>query len=350
MILDRTGQRIDNYQLLQKLGGGSFGQVYLAQDLRRKTKVAIKILDPFTTQKERDQFFDEVRSLVRLRHPNIVSVIDFGIDKMTSSPFIVMEYAPNGSLRQRHHGQQLPFTTIVQYVKQIASALQYAHDDQLIHRDVKPDNIFIGSIGELLLGDFGIVVLSSSGRVSLQQAEAETIGTALYMAPEQIKGKPSRSSDQYALAVMTYEWLCGRPPFTGGRIELYGQHLHASPQPITEIVPAIPTKVEQVVLKALAKEVKDRFPTIQDFADALEEASRTIPMGTRLLTYTGHSSAVEAVAWSPDGTRIASGSDDETVQVWDASNGQHFFTYTGHSTSVYKVAWSPDGSRIASCS
>ncbi len=226
-----------------------------------------------------------------------------------------MEYAPNGSLRQQHHGQQLPLTTVVQYVKQIASALQYAHDDQLIHRDVKPDNIFIGTNRELLLGDFGIVVLSSSGRVSLQQAEAETIGTALYMAPEQIKGKPSRSSDQYALAVMTYEWLCGKPPFTGSRIELYGQHLYASPQPITEIVPAIPTKVEQVVLKALAKDVKDRFPTIQEFADRLEVASRAVSLGTRLLVYTGHSSTVLDVAWSPDGSRIASGSEDKTVQT-----------------------------------
>src|ERR1700694_2829284 len=169
MTADRTDQRIDNYQLLQKLGAGSFGQVYLAEDLRRKTRVAIKVLEPFTTQKERDQFFDEVRSLVRLRHPNIVSVIDFGIDKANNLPFIVMEYASNGSLRDKHHGQQLPLATVVQYVKQIASALQYAHDDQLIHRDIKPHNIFIGTKGELLLGDFGIAVLSSTGLVSLQQ-------------------------------------------------------------------------------------------------------------------------------------------------------------------------------------
>ncbi len=283
MTTDRTGQRIDNYQLLQKLGGGSFGQVYLAEDLRRKAKVAIKVLDPFTTQKEQVQFFDEVRSLVRLRHPHIVSVIDFGIDKATNLPFIVMEYAPNGSLREKHHGQQLPLATVVQYVNQIASALQYAHDDQLIHRDVKPHNIFIGPKGELLLGDFGIAVLSSTGLVSLQQPQGQA-GTPVYMAPEQIKGKPSRSSDQYALAIITYEWICGKPPFTGSMIEIMGQHLNAAPQPVSEIVPTIPVQVEQVVLKALAKEVKDRYPTVQTFADALEAASRTVPMGTRLLT------------------------------------------------------------------
>ena len=115
-----------------------------------------------------------------------------------------MEYAPNGSLHQKHHRQQLPLTTVVQYVKQVASALQYAHDDQFIHRDVKPHNIFIGQKGELLLGDFGIAVLSSTGLVSLLQSQGQA-GTPVYMAPEQIKGKPSRSSDQYALAVITYE-------------------------------------------------------------------------------------------------------------------------------------------------
>jgi serine/threonine protein kinase len=183
----------------------------------------------------------------------------------------------------------------VQYIKQIASALQYAHDDQLIHRDIKPHNIFIGSKGELLLGDFGIAVLSSTGLVSLQQPQGQA-GTPVYMAPEQIKGKPSRSSDQYALAIIVYEWLCGKPPFTGSMMEIMGQHLNATPQPISEVVPTIPPEVEQVVLKALAKEVKDRYPTIQEFADALESASRTVPIGTRLLTYTSHCSGVNAVA------------------------------------------------------
>src|SRR6266566_5292512 len=352
MTPDRTGQRIDNYHLAQKLGGGSFGQVYLAEDLRRKTKVAIKVLDPFITPKERDQFFDEVRSLVRLRHPYIVSVIDFGIDKTTNLPFIVMEYAPNGSLREKHHGQQLPLATVVQYIKQIASALQYAHDDQLIHRDVKPHNVFIGTNGELLLGDFGIAILSSTGLISLQQPQGSG-GTPVYMAPEQIKGMPSRSSDQYALAIITYEWLCGKPPFTGSMMEIIGQHLNAAPQPIREFVPPIPPQVEQVILRALSKEVKDRFPTIQEFADALEAASKTVPIGTRLLTYIGHSFGVDTVAWSPDGSRIASAAGlilnkDNTVQVWSAVSGQRLLTYTEHADIVHAVVWSPDGSLIAS--
>jgi serine/threonine protein kinase len=354
-MADRTGQRIDNYQLLQKLAEGHFGQVYLADDLRRQTKVAIKILDPFITQKEQALFFGEVRSLVRLKHPHIVSVIDFGVDKRSNLPFIVMEYAPNGSLYRRHHRQQLPLATVVQYVKQIASALQYAHDDQFIHRDVKPGNIYMGLNGELLLGDFGIAVLSSSGHSSLLESQDEA-GTPLYMAPEQIKGKPSRSSDQYALAIVTYEWLCGKPPFTGNMMEIMGQHLNVAPRPIRETIPTIPQQVEQVVLKALAKEVKDRYPTIQEFADALDAASKvvqrivpqTVPIGIRPLTYEGHATSVSAVAWSPDGSQLISASVDKTVQIWSTVSGKQLLTYSGHIDSVNTVAWSPNGSRIAS--
>jgi len=338
-MIDYTNQRIDAYQLVQRLGQGTFGQVYNAEDLRRHTQVAIKVLPPFGAQHEEEQFYNEVRALVRLRHPHIVPIHDFGIDKATRVPFLVMEYAPNGSLRQRHGGRQVPLDTVVQYVSQIASALQFAHDDQLIHRDVKPDNILVGAKGDLLLADLGISVMSGSGRTSLGQAQGSG-GTPLYMAPEQIKGKPGRSSDQYALAIMTYEWLCGAPPFTGNLIEVYGQHLSADPPPMPERNAAIPDAVEQVVLKALAKEAKDRYPTIQEFANALAAANTTSmpqkpvkpaaslsltavePMpslGKRILSYRGHVNGVFAVAWSPDGRRVVSGSGDNTAQVWDAA-------------------------------
>ncbi len=186
------------------------------------------------------------------------------------------------------------------------------------------------------------------------------------MAPEMFRGKPEKASDQYALGIVVYEWLSGTPPFTEGNpIQLGFQHTHEEVPPLQKKLPSLASRLEAVVMRALAKDPNDRFPSIQAFANALEEASQAVapqaapptvlqpaqptpPIGTRLLTYQGHTDTVHAVAWSPNGTRIASGSDDKTVQIWDASDGRLFRTYTDHTATVYAVIWSPDGARIAS--
>jgi serine/threonine protein kinase len=150
--------------------------------------------------------------VAQLKHMHIVLVLEFGIERAT--PFLVMDYAPKGTLRQAHpRGSALPLPLVVTYVKQIAAALQYAHDAKLIHRDVKPENILLGSYGEVLLSDFGIAVTAhhTSSLKTLDHA-----GTPPYMAPELIQGKPRPASDQYALGIVVYEWLCGERPFQGG--------------------------------------------------------------------------------------------------------------------------------------
>src|SRR5207253_11229950 len=153
----------------------------------------------------------EARTIAHLEHPHIVRILDFGIEGKT--PFLVMSYAPNGTLRQRHpKGAVLPMMTIVSYVKQIADALQYAHDEKLIHRDIKPENMLIGRRNEVLLSDFGIALLAQSSRL---QSTQEVVGTAFYMSPEQLQGKPRFASDQYSLGIVAYEWLCGTRPFQG---------------------------------------------------------------------------------------------------------------------------------------
>src|SRR5205823_874679 len=195
----------------------------------------------------------------------------FDFDVQDGVPFLVMDYAPNGSLRRRYpKGSLVPLWVIVSSVKEVAAALQYAHEQKLIHRDVKPENMLLGQREEVLLSDFGLAARSHrSGSLSTQEA----MGTLPYMAPEQIEGHPRHASDQYALAVTVYEWLCGSRPFEGSAAEVMVQQLTMPPPPLHEKVATIPLGLEQVVLKALAKDPKARFASVRDFATALEQAS-----------------------------------------------------------------------------
>src|SRR2546421_1119273 len=183
-----------------------------------------------------------------------------------------MDYGPNGSLRRRYpKGTVVPLPQIVSHVRQVAAALQYAHDHKFIHRDVKPENMLVGRHEEVLLSDFGLAALAHS---SASLSTEEAIGTLPYMAPEQIEGHPRAASDQYALGIVVYEWLCGSRPFEGLATEVMVQQLTMPPPPLHEQVATIPLGIEQVVLRALAKDPKDRFASVHDFAQALEQASQ----------------------------------------------------------------------------
>jgi len=270
VMTDRTGQHLGNYRLVHLLGQGGFAEVYLGEHLQLGTQVAIKILQTQVANEEVEIFRREARTLAHLVHPHIVRVFDFGVEGTT--PFLVMDYAPNGTLRKRHpKGVPLALPTIVGYVKQIADALQYAHDEHLIHRDVKPENLLLGRRNEVLLGDFGIALLAQSSR---SQSIQDVAGTATYMAPEQFQGKPRQASDQYALGVIVYEWLCGACPFHGSFTEIASQHLFVPPPPLQGKIPAIPPAIEEVVMRALVKDPKQRFATVAAFANALEQASQ----------------------------------------------------------------------------
>src|SRR5213596_3096109 len=158
--------------------------------------------------------------------------------------------------------------TIVSYVMALASALQYTHDQHVIHRDLKPENVLLGPKHEVLLSDFGLALLTSA-TASLQIKER--FGTLAYMAPELILGQPCPASDQYALAVMAYEWLSGRLLFGGPVAHLSNQHLYASPASLCERHPEIPLAVEQVVFKGLSKDPTRRYVDVLSFATAFEE-------------------------------------------------------------------------------
>src|SRR5207302_3180870 len=162
----------------------------------------------------------------------------------------------------------VPLPQIVSCVKQVADALQFAHEQKFIHRDIKPENMLLGRREEVLLSDFGIATIAhSSGSLSTQGA----VGTLAYMAPEQIEGHPRAASDQYALGVVVYEWLCGSRPFEGSPTEVMVQQLSMPPPSLHEKVATVPLEVEQVVLRALAKDPKARYTSVRDFAAALEQ-------------------------------------------------------------------------------
>jgi eukaryotic-like serine/threonine-protein kinase len=260
-MTDRIGQQLGNYQLIRLLGEGGFAEVYLGEHIHLGTQAAIKLLHTQLISDDVDKFRTEARTIARLLHPNIVRVLEFGIEDKT--PYLVMDYAPKGTLRQIHpKGQILPLPTVVSYVKQIAEALQCAHHEKLVHRDVKPENMLDGRRGEILLSDFGIALVAQSSRY---QSTQDMTGTIAYMAPEQIQGKPRPVSDQYSLGITVYEWLTGDRPFHGGFIEIVAQHITAPVPSMRDKVPMIPPDVEHVVMTALEKDYTKRFGSILAF-------------------------------------------------------------------------------------
>ena len=241
----------------------------MGEHIHLGTQAAIKVLHVRLTGNDIEDFLKEARLVARLEHPHIVRVLEFGIEDNT--PFLIMSYALNGTLREHYaKGTRLPLTTIVPYVKQVATALQYAHDRQLIHRDVKPENMLLGSSNEVLLSDFGVAIVAQSSR---QQNPLDVAGTIAYMSPEQLQGKPRFASDQYALGVVVYEWLSGTTPFQGSFYEVASQHMHVPPPFLSKHVPEISPAVESVVMTAMEKDSQQRFASVLAFANALEQAS-----------------------------------------------------------------------------
>ena len=184
------GRQVGTYRLLRMLGEGGFATVYLGEHRHLGTLAALKLLHLSFSPEDGEAFRKEAQLIARLEHPHIVRVLDY--DVQAGTPFLVLGYAPGGTMRSIHpRGTRLPLPTVVDYVAQAAEALQYAHNRGVIHRDVKPENLLVGNNKEILLGDFGIAVLTQRSRSVSTQA---VVGTAAYMAPEQFRGKPCTAS------------------------------------------------------------------------------------------------------------------------------------------------------------
>lgn len=276
---------------MRELGRGSMGEVFLVNDTVIGRQVAIKMMraDPAAypdTESVRDAvrlFKREAQAIARLEHPNILPLFDFGEEKGAKTVFtyMVMPHCQEGALSDwlmhNRAGKPLALAEVAYFVEQAAEALQYAHEHGVIHQDVKPSNFLLRVHGsgqlmpDLLLADFGIARMGTGTTITTISAGPR--GTPRYMPPEQWEGKPVPASDQYALAVMAYQLLTSRYPFTGEQmLQLMYQHAHTIPEQPSRWNPVISHALDAVLLRALAKKPAERFPSVKEFAYSLRQA------------------------------------------------------------------------------
>src|SRR5579859_3614883 len=341
-MADRVGQQLGQYRLTRLLGKGGFAEVYLGEHARLGTEAAVKVLHGELASEEAESFQQEAQTIATLNHAHIIRLLDYNLYEGT--PYLVMTYAPNGALRQRHRkGERLPLEVVLPYVQQVADALYYAHQRHLVHRDIKPENMLLGRPGEVLLSDFGIAVVAQSSRY---QNPHEVVGTVSYIAPEQIQAHPRPASDQYALGVVIYEWLTGEKPFVGSMTEVAMKHLMVPPPPLREKLPTISAAVEQVVLTALAKEPKERFASMRAFARAFEHACQeqaflsapTQSFSPSMLA------GLPPMAGAPSGSLIAPSSAGITPPGASLISSGPIMTLSGPALTPSGLAFTPSGS------
>jgi serine/threonine protein kinase len=271
------GHSIGRYHILEQLGEGGMATVYKAYDTRLERDVAVKIIridqfPPAALEKVLKRFEREAKSLAKLTHPNIVHINDFG--EHEGVPYLVMDYLPGGTLKER---MSLPMTwqAATRLLIPVASALEYAHENKIIHRDVKPANILLTKKGQPMVTDFGIAKLLETESGQTLTGTGVGIGTPEYMAPEQGMGRPvDRRADIYSLGVVFYELVTAHKPYTADTpMAVVFKHISDPLPDPRQFMPDLPESVARVLFKALAKEPEDRYASMEDFAAAIEGLS-----------------------------------------------------------------------------
>lgn len=284
-----AGQHIHSYRIVKTLGEGGMGKVYLAQDTRLGRKVALKLLPAsFTRDRERVQRFEqEARAASALNHPNILTIHEIGDDDGTR--FIATEFIEGVTLREhlREHLRQgeMRLPEVLEVAIQVAAALAAAHAAKIVHRDIKPENIMVRPDGYVKVLDFGLAKPtrpesaatrdrqsvadsrdSSLGGAFVNTQPGMVLGTTAYMSPEQARGlETDARTDIWSLGVVVYEMLAGRAPFTGPtNSDVMASVLQRDPAPLTQRAPALPSELERIVMKALAKDRDERYQTVKD--------------------------------------------------------------------------------------
>jgi eukaryotic-like serine/threonine-protein kinase len=285
------------YRVIRRLGSGGMANVYLAEDEELGRRVAIKVLDEKHANDEQfvERFRREAKNAASLSHPNIVSIYDRG--EAEGTYYIAMEYIEGRTLKDLIVARgPLPVERVVSYARQILGAVRFAHRKGIVHRDIKPHNVLVDTDGRLKVTDFGIARAGAS-----QMTEAGSIiGTAQYLSPEQARGASvDQRSDLYSVGVVLNEMLTGSVPFTGDTpVEIAMKHISAVPQPPSATRPDVPEDLDLVVLRALAKDPRERFQTAEEMdselgrvAAGLSVTDATADAATAVLAGSGISDA-----------------------------------------------------------
>ena len=271
--------RLGRYEVLGELGQGAMGIVYKAKDPLIDRVVAIKTITLSLALDEKEEyegrFYQEAKAAGRLNHQNIVTIYDVG--KSGDVAYIAMEFLQGRELRDiMNDVGLLPVDQVLDIVAQVAQGLAYAHEHEIVHRDVKPSNIMVVHDGHVKITDFGIARMASS---AVHTQTGMVLGSPKYMSPEQVMGKTiDQRSDIFSLGVMLYEMLTGQAPFNGENVNaIMYQTLNAVPAPPNTLNPAIPEMANFIVAKALAKKLEDRYQNARDFAVDLRACRDTLP-------------------------------------------------------------------------
>lgn len=269
-IVYQKGQRLGQYEVVGPLDQTTFGQRYLCVHMYLRTEVMIEVFQLPLSNELKEDFLSQARTLQQLEHPHVLRLREVGIQ--SHHPFVVTDYGSYRPFRQAYaQGSQQTLEVLLPHIKQASSALQYAHERRILHGDLRPENLLLDKNDEILLQGF-VIEAAVQNRELLRYQRAGVIREAVsYTAPERIQGKTHPASDQYSLAVLVYELLCGTLPFTGSSIEVAHQQMHAPLPSLKQKAPNIPATIEQTLMKALAKEPEQRFPTIQAFVSALDQ-------------------------------------------------------------------------------
>jgi eukaryotic-like serine/threonine-protein kinase len=275
----QKGQQVGHYQIVELLTLTRFGHTYLGQQRDQPIQVLIDGLLPPLLKERKHDFLKGAQALKHLEHPHILHVRDAGVHQ--DYPFVVTDHLPYRTFDQISVPPNIPpLMVFLPYLKQIASALHYAHRQHILHGDIRPENILLSANNTILLRGFLLeAIVRNRTRLSYRGVEAAEHEAMVYAAPEQIQGSGGIASDQYALGVFIYQLLCGQSPFVGSPLEIAFQKIHAPAPALSEKMPnLISSGVERVVMKALEQEPAKRFPDVQAFIDALgQEQDKPFP-------------------------------------------------------------------------